>query len=96
MIFFFQTIGNLDLLIFYDILCLIVSLLWPSGICIAATMATTASLSTAEVIYESDWYTFPMQLRKHLPFMMSRSQLEISFNGYGIIGCDLTKLVKVK
>lgn len=83
-------------MILYDILCLMVSLLWPFGLCFAATMATTASSDITKVIYNTEWYNFPHELRKYLPLMMARSQLQISFIGFGIVGCNLPNFVKVK
>lgn len=94
-IIFQQTIGNLDLMIIFDILCVIVSLMWPFGLCYAATMTTTSSLQMAEIIYNANWYNFPHELRKYLPLMIARSQLEISFYGFGIVVCNLKNFVKV-
>lgn len=91
-----QTIGNLDILIMYDMMCLFVSLMWPFGLCYASTLVSTASLQISQNIYNMMWYNFPKELRQCLPLMIIRSQHEILFNGFDIVACTLANFLKVE
>lgn len=82
-------------MIAYDTLCMLCSFMWPFGLCYAATMLNTASSSTTDILYGSNWYEFPQQLRSYVPMMLARSQTKIIFTGFGIVGCNLNKFLKV-
>lgn len=91
-----QTIENMDIMIIYDFLCVIVSLAWPFGLCYGATLASDAGFSTGYMVYQSDWYNFSNDLIKYMQLIIAKSQREITFNGFKLVGCNMQKFVLVK
>lgn len=48
-----------------------------------------------DAAYDSNWYDFPLELRKYIFLMIVRSQKPIDFTGFGIIHCSLENFGKV-
>lgn len=91
-----QTVSNFNLLILYDILCVIVSLTWPFIMCYSATQATYAMSHIADVVYnDSNWPDLPLDVRGYITLLMARSQVTLYFTGFTIVRCTLETFMRV-
>lgn len=81
--------------ILYDVLCIVSSLMWPYLFCDYATFATHGIASIKNIIYESNWYDYPPQLRKAIILIIAHSQQPFNFVGFNLIRCNLEIFGKV-
>lgn len=79
----------------FDMSCLLCALIWPALICYFGTFATYSIESVADIAYDSNWYEYPMECRKHFLLIIARSQETVYFMGYGVVRATLEVFGKV-
>lgn len=65
-------------------------------ICYFADTVTYASLNVANVLYDMNWFEFPIEERKHILIMIQRAQTHFHFKGNDSIVCSLPTFLKVQ
>lgn len=96
MCFCFQSATDLSVtFILYDPLCISSSLMWPYFFCHVATVVTEQITSIGDIVYESNWFDYPAELRKYNIYIIIRSQEPILFTGLKIIKCSKEVFLKV-
>lgn len=63
--------------------------------CYYGSQITARIQHTANDIFESQWYEFPVQLQKNLRMMIAFAQIRRTVNGYGLLNLDLEGFAKV-
>lgn len=85
----FQSASDLSAtFILYDTLCISSSLMWPYFFCHVATVVTEQITSIGDIVYESNWFDYPAELRKYNIYIIIRSQKPIHFTGLKMIKCS--------
>lgn len=79
---------NMNCLIQYVVICFIY--------CYFSEKVTQISLEIGVTIYDSTWYALPIKLQKLTILMISNSQREFRFKGFGMIDCSLAMFLSVK
>lgn len=75
--------------------CLLCALFWPALICYFGTFATDRIDSVGDIAYDTNWYNFPTESRKHVMLIIVRSQEPVYFMGYGVVRATLEVFGKV-
>lgn len=68
---------------------------WPAFICAFASYATDQIISTADVVYNSNWREYPLDLQKYFILIIARAQHPFFFNGLTLVHCTLEVFGKV-
>lgn len=79
-----------------SILTIFCALLWPFLLCHYGTFATERIRSLNRTVYNANWVDYPIDLRKHIILIIAQSQSDITFNGFGILSCNLEIFGKVR
>lgn len=90
-----QTIKDINLFFFFNVLCLIEGLSYTFILCYYATETTTSLSDIADTIYESVWFLQPITIQKTLILMMARSQRPVVYMGFKIIECTTASFMRV-
>lgn len=56
---------------------------------------TIKSLSTAEIVYNTFWYTYPVDSQRLIVQMIQRGQTPFHLKGFDIVDCSLETFLKV-
>lgn len=91
-----QVFENFDAYSIYAFLVTFGSFAWPLLACYSATLATTKIPGIGLDAYSCDWYDLPLELRKTLILIMTRTQTSIHFTGFNMIYCNLQTFTTVK
>lgn len=81
--------------ILFDVSCALCATIWPAFICYFASHVTYRILTIDDMVYNSNWPVYPLELRKYVILIIARSQQPAYFNGLGIIRCTLEIFGKV-
>lgn len=79
----------------YELLSIANVMTWPYLCCRYASFTVDRISSLGDVVYNSNWYEYPIELRKNFVLIISRSQTPIEFTGLGLIYCTLNSFGKV-
>lgn len=94
--FGFQSASNFEpKVLLFDMSCLLCALFWPALICSFGTFATDRIESVGDIAYDSNWYAYPTEVRKHVMLIIGRSQEPVYFMGYGVVRATLEVFGKV-
>lgn len=52
--------------------------------------------STGRVVFESNWYSHPIEIQKYVILIIARSQQPTYFTGIGVLDCTLETFGKVE
>lgn len=75
--------------------CLLCALFWPALICYFGTFAKDRIENAADVAYDTNWYEYPEEARKHIILIIARAQEPIFFMGHGVVRATLEVFGKV-
>lgn len=79
----------------FDMSCLLCALFWPALICYYGTFATDRIETVADMGYDTNWYEYPDEVRKHIILIIARGQEHVYFMGYGVVRATLEVFGKV-
>ncbi|XP_031617477.1 odorant receptor 4-like [Contarinia nasturtii] len=65
------------------------ALVWPTLFCYSASDVIDKIANIGDIAYDSNWYHYPPELRKHIILIIARSQEDIIFSGLSLIGCSV-------
>lgn len=95
-----QSASNLSLYmagyIIFDFLCIIGGLTWPYLFCYFATRTTNRVLTIGNSVYDLDWYEYSADLQKYIILIIARSQKNVHFSGFSVVGCTLVVFGQVR
>lgn len=74
---------------------MLTGLIWTFLYCYYATQTVDLLTNTANTIYNSNWYTYPIYIRKYFLLILARSQIPVYFTGFKIVRCSLETFKKV-
>lgn len=97
-IFFFvlQSASNFQpKVLLFDMSCLLCALFWPALICYFGTFATDRIELVADMAYDTNWYEYPVDVRKHIVLVIARAQMPVYFMGHGVVRATLEVFGKV-
>lgn len=93
---FFKSASNFEpKVLLFDMSCLLCALFWPALICSYGTFATDRIEYVADTAYDSNWYEYPMEVRKHIILCILRAQEPVYFMGHGVVRATLEVFGKV-
>lgn len=93
-VIFFQS--EMDIFSYiYHVACILCSLFWGSFFCYFGTKATSSALSISNVVFGSNWYMYPQNLRKQIILIIAKSQQPPYFHGLLLVRCTLEDFEKV-
>lgn len=73
----------------WHIISIACALIWPALFCYFASYTSENVKSMGRIAYDSNWYEYPPEIRKHLILIIARSQTTTIFNGLKLIGCSI-------
>lgn len=59
------------------------------------TLSTAQFLRFSDVVYESLWYKFPVELQKYLRLIIANAHRRQAFDGFGVMELNLETFTKV-
>lgn len=63
--------------------------------CYFANMTSDLVTHTSYAAFESDWYTYPMDIQKFIILIVRRAQNPVKFKGLNVIDCTVETYGKV-
>lgn len=90
-----QTINDINIAFSYNVLCIFVSFTWTFILCYYATSTTRAMNEIGDTLYNSNWYTYPDEVKKFMIIVIARSQKTIYFTGFKMVRCTLEVFMRV-
>lgn len=94
--FHFQSLNKAGIDLAYSIFCFLVGVSWTLLLCYHATYASESTTDTGHHVYRSNWYLYPIFLRKYLLLLIAKTQQPMLFSGFQIVGCTLLTFTTVK
>ncbi|XP_055305885.1 odorant receptor 22c-like [Sitodiplosis mosellana] len=79
----------------YNVLCIVSSVMWPYFFAHFATKITERVSSIGDVVYDSNWYDYPIEFRRYIVLIIARSHQEVNFTGFNLISCTLAGFGKI-
>lgn len=79
----------------FNVSCMSAGLFWPFLICSLATSTTESVSSISDMIYDSQWIDYPLELRKLILLMIMRAKKPMYFHGLKIVPCSLSVFLQV-
>lgn len=79
----------------YEFLSIANVMTWPYLCCRYATFTVDRISSLGDVVYDLNWYEYPIELRKYFVLIIARSHTPIEFTGLGLIYCTLYSFGRV-
>lgn len=78
-----------------------ISGLWISIACVYvygdfATKVTSQIQAIGDEMYDKNWNSYPLEFQRFVQLIIIRSQRPLYFHGFGIINCDMVRILKVK
>lgn len=73
----------------WHIISIACALVWPALFCYFGSHTSEQVKNLGNIAYESNWYEYPQEIRKHLVMIIARSQAKTLFNGLYFIGCSM-------
>lgn len=64
--------------------------------CFFGEIVATANFSVTNALYDTKWYRFSYEQKRHMILAMIKSQQPFYFSGYNIINASLENLAAVK
>lgn len=74
---------------------LICSMIWSIQYTYFATFTTNRVALIGDDLYNSNWYDYSLELRKHAMLIIMRSQKVVRFTGFKVVTCTLEVLLTV-
>lgn len=75
--------------------CLLCALFFPAMICYFGTFASDRIENVADITYDTNWYEYPEEARKHIILIVARAQEPVFFMGFGVVRATLEVFGKV-
>lgn len=83
-----------DAVVYFTMILAIV-FFWPYFYCHFATMASDRMSNIGNVVYDSNWYEFPLELQKNCILIMVQAQQNVYITGFELIRCTLLSYQRV-
>lgn len=64
-------------------------------LCLFGNLVTSEAESVAEAAYDTNWYSYPVELRIFIMLAIRRTQRPLHFSGYRVVVCTLENYGKV-
>lgn len=90
-----QIISAINIGIFYTFHCIFVGIAWTLMLCYHASAVTHAMSVIGDAVYSSNWYLYPVDLRKYLILIICRTQQASFFTGIKFVRVALATFEKV-
>lgn len=94
-IYNFQTVSELNFSVILNLDALLNQIIFNYITCNYASNVTTKLSSVSDIISNSFWYLYPIDVQKLLPLAIHRSQLPFRLTGYGVITCSMATYLAV-
>lgn len=90
-----QIISAINIGIFYTFHCIFVGIAWTLMLCYHASAVTHAMSVIGDAVYSSNWYLYPVGLRKYLILIICQTQQASFFTGIKFVRVALATFEKV-
>lgn len=72
-----------------------IGLFWVFMYCYIGARISHYFSSVADLAYQTNWYMFPLELRKHFILIIRQSQVSFTFDGLKLFDCNLITFTSV-
>lgn len=95
-LFDLQEMNDIGLNLFFALTCINCGVIWTYILSYSATFASFAIAGIGNIVYNSNWYDYPLSVRKYVILLIARSQREVQFTGLKLFPCTLAVFMKVR